>query len=329
MQIAFLGDTLLGGEAETMLRRHGYPYAFRDVKELLVGADLVVANHEGPLTTHAQPQEKAETGRKRYWYRGRPDAAEALADLGVRVVSLANNHVLDFGLDGLNDTIAALDAAGIAHCGAGRDEDEARRPAIVTVGGRRIGFVSCMQRYEMYVRERLYASTSRAGCYRLRVSSVREDLDRLLAVADVRIVLVHWGRNYRGVSARQERLAAAFVDAGADLVIGHHPHIAQRVEFIHGVPVLYSLGNGLLGTPGRYHSGRPPYGLLAKVEFGAATRAEEIDLQLLDIDNSRVEYSPSSACDESAREFLRSLVAPVGEWHETERGLRWSVGSSG
>ena len=79
MQIAFLGDTLLGGEAETMLRRHGYPYAFRDVKELLVGADLVVANHEGPLTTHAQPQEKAETGRKRYWYRGRPDAAEIVA----------------------------------------------------------------------------------------------------------------------------------------------------------------------------------------------------------------------------------------------------------
>lgn len=322
MRIAFLGDTLLGGEAEATLERHGYEYAFAGLRPLLRGVDLLVVNHEGALTLLDRPHEKVDTGRKRYWYRSRPEAAHALRRLGVSVVSLGNNHSLDFGLRGLADTITALDAAGIAHCGAGEDEPQARRPALVSIGGHRIGFLSCMQRYEIYVRERLYASGSNGGCRRLRLGTIRADLSALQDLADFRVVLVHWGRNYRAVSRRQERLGTALIDAGADLVVGHHPHIPQRVELSAGRPIFYSLGNGLLGTPGRFHSGRPPYGMLAIVELDDAARLAAMELRLLAVDNARVAFSPTPADDPEARRFLRSLVPPDQIWKNERGGLR-------
>jgi capsule synthesis protein PGA_cap len=159
---------------------------------LLVGVDLVVVNHEGPVTTREGEVGKADTGRKRYWYRALPDSLRALVDADVGVAALANNHVLDFGPDGLADTIAALDQAGIARCGAGMDEAQARVPAIVELGGVRIGFLSVMQRYHLYAHEGLYASDDRAGPRRLRRRTVREDLARLGGKADLRVVLVHW-----------------------------------------------------------------------------------------------------------------------------------------
>jgi poly-gamma-glutamate capsule biosynthesis protein CapA/YwtB (metallophosphatase superfamily) len=322
MRIAFLGDTLLGGVADETLLRHGYEYAYEHVRAMLGDFDLLVVNHEGPLTAREEPEDKLDTGRKRYWYKGRPAAADALASLGVGVVSLANNHVLDFGIEGLADTIAAFRDAGIAHCGAGLDEPEARRPAVVTVGGVRIAFLSCMQRYDIYVRERLYASKRRGGCSRLRLASLQDDLAALESTVDLRVVLVHWGRNYRAVSARQESLAAGLVEAGADLVIGHHPHIPQRVDLIDGKPVVYSLGNGILGTPGRFHSGRPPYGIAAGVSLATDGTPTSIELQLIAVDNQEVRFAPVAAVGTAASAYLRSLVAHDGGWREDGRGVQ-------
>jgi poly-gamma-glutamate synthesis protein (capsule biosynthesis protein) len=309
VRIAFIGDTLLGGEAQPVLDRLGYPYALGGLAPLLADADLVVANHEGPLTTASRPAEKLDFGRKRYWYRGRPEAARALATVGVKVVSLANNHILDFGAEGLSDSIQALETAGIAHCGAGPDAAAARRAAVVTVGGVRLGFLSVMQRYEMYVQEGLYASATRPGPARLRISHLRADLAALNERVDLSVVLVHWGRNYRGLAARQQRLAGLLRDAGAGLIIGHHPHVAHPVRMLDGTPVAYSLGNAVLGTPGRFHSGRPPFGLVAMFELDGP-RLVSCALRLLDVDNARVCFRPEPARGAEATAFLRALVDP-------------------
>src|SRR5262245_55068537 len=157
-RVSFLGDTLIGGEAQTVLDKHGCGWALDGIRHLFEASDLVVANHEGPLTRLSRPAAKADTGRKRYWYRGDPMSAHALAEAGIRIVSLANNHILDFGERGLLDTIDALDAAGIAHCGAGENRAAARRPAVVEVNGLKLGFRSLMQRYDVCIAERLCAS---------------------------------------------------------------------------------------------------------------------------------------------------------------------------
>ena len=206
-RVSFLGDTLLGGAAQDTLDRLGYGHALDGISPLFGNSDLVVANHEGPLTECVEPGVKHDTGKKRYWYRGKPEAACALADAGIRLVSLANNHVLDYGPAGLRDTIAALDAAGIAHCGAGNTRRDARRPCIVEVSGVRIGFVAYMQHYRMYADEGVYATKDRPGPAKLRTRNVAHDLLSLNNV-DLRVVLVHWGRNYRAVNPRQRRLAA-------------------------------------------------------------------------------------------------------------------------
>lgn len=320
-RIVFIGDTLLGGEGQDTLERFGYGHAFAGMHPLLRDADLVVTNHEGPLTNKAPPAHKADTGRKRYWYRGRPEAAQALVEAGVRVVSLGNNHVLDFGLKGLAETIAVFEAHGVAHCGAGLDEEQARRPALVKVRGRRIGFLSYMQRYDVYVAEGLYARGSRGGCARLSLRAAREDLAALADHVDLRVVLVHWGRNYRPVTPRQQRLAAELVRGGADLVIGHHPHVPQPVAMDQGRLVVYSLGNGALGTPGRFHSGRPAYGLAAAIDLDGGGGLSQVELRLLSVDNAYVRFRPELANDEHAARYLRSLVQAGDGWCEPSPGL--------
>ncbi len=290
-RIAFLGDTLLGGTAQPLIDEYGYDYPLAKIRHLWAGADLVVANHEAPLTKAEHPAAKKDTGKKRYWYKGDPESAQTLAAHGVGVVSLANNHVADFGTGGVLDTMTALDAAGIVHCGAGWDDEVASRPALVTVSDLRIAFFSVMQRYQTYIDEDLYASSCHPGPALLDVGNLKAQMADLREQVDLCVVLVHWGRNYRPLTERQQHLAHALAGAGADLVVGHHPHIPQPVRRVDGVPVFFSLGNGAFGSPGRFHSARPPYGLVATVEVDRRA-VTAIEVSLIHVDNSVVNYQP-------------------------------------
>jgi poly-gamma-glutamate capsule biosynthesis protein CapA/YwtB (metallophosphatase superfamily) len=224
------------------------------------------------------------------------------------VVSLANNHVGVDGVDGVLDTMATLDAAGIAHCGAGPDDEAARRPATVEVGGVRVGFLGVMQRYDMGVDEDVYAREGHAGPALLRMTHLAADLARLRTQVDVSVVLVHWGRNYREIMSLQRQLAGEIRAAGADLVVGHHPHIAQAVDLSGGAPVLYSLGNAAFGTIGRFHGDRPPYGVVAVVELDRQ-RVVDVDLRLINVDNTVVAYQPQPAGEPADRAFPQTLYA--------------------
>jgi poly-gamma-glutamate synthesis protein (capsule biosynthesis protein) len=306
VRVAFLGDTMLGGAAQPLLDRHGYDYPLAGIRHLWSDADLVVANLECPVTRRSSPAEKQATGDRRYWYRADPHSVHALATNGVGVASLANNHIGDFGADGVLDTMAALDAAGIAYCGAGSTDTEARRPAVVEVNGLRLGFLSVMQRYDMYVTEGVYARRGHPGPARLRMSRLGPDIAALRARVDVCVVLVHWGRNYREVQPLQQRLAKEISAAGPDLVVGHHPHVAQPLEYVDGVPVLYSLGNAAFGTRGRFGSEVPPYGLVALAELQPHV-VVGLDLRLLEVDNTRVDYQPRPATGPEAETFLAGL----------------------
>ncbi|HET9729112.1 MAG TPA: CapA family protein [Acidimicrobiia bacterium] len=324
-RVSFLGDTLVGGEAQAVLDTHSPDWAFDGFRHVLASSDLVVANHEGPITNRNHPASKLDTGRKRYWYRALPSAIPALAAAGIRVVSLGNNHVLDFGSAGLLDTIEELDRAGIAHCGAGANRSAARKPAIVEINGLRLGFVSFMQRYDVYLAERLYAGRDRPGPLLLKSDRMRRDIEKLRASVDWTVALVHWGRNYRKRNPRQRRLAREIRAAGAGMIVGHHPHVPQRISVQSGVPVCYSLGNGPLGTPGRFHSGRLPYGLVVTVDLDEGARVRRLQVTALHVDNSQVAFQPRVAGDTASIEMLRSLVAKQLDWRECDGGLAAEV----
>jgi len=309
-RIAFLGDTMLGGAAKATFEQHGYDYAFDGIRHLWAGADLVVANLEAPVTSRRQRLEKAETGDKRYWNRVRPASTGALVNAWIGLVSLGNNHVCDYGSVGLFDTIDALEDHAIRHCGAGATDKAARRPAYLDVQGLRFGFLSVMQRYDMYVDEDLYATRDHPGPALLRTSRVTADIAAVRERADVCVVLVHWGHNYAPLSLGQQRLARRSQEAGAHLVVGHHPHIPHPVEVIDRTPVVYSLGNAAYGSVGNPRRGPPECGLAAVAELdgGGVTG---LDLAVINVANQVVQFRPRPVVDAESLPFLDSLGYPA------------------
>jgi poly-gamma-glutamate synthesis protein (capsule biosynthesis protein) len=291
IHVFLVGDVLLGDAGEETLEREGDDYPFRAVLPLFREADLIVGNLEAPLTERLAPLD----ARKAYVYEMRPAIARALEDFGFDLFSLANNHALDHGLAGLEDTLAALDAAGIEHFGAGRSEAEATAGRILEREGVRIGFLAFMDPYGPYADEYEYfARGEAAGVAELSEAALRSAVARLRPRVDVLIACLHWGENYEDVTGRQVELGRLVATLGFDLVFGHHPHVAQGVEVRRGVPVLYSLGNFTFCTKGRYDKlpdRRWHKGWIADVWI-EEKRVRRIDLIPIDVDNRVVRFQP-------------------------------------
>ena len=197
--------------------------------------DLVIGNLESPLLTNGRPIEGKCT------LRACPEWAETLREAGVDLVSLANNHIMDYGPTGLRETMDALNQAGVRFVGAGLDKERACAPVFLTVRGTR---VACMARTSVVVRAPTRAQERTPGVAFLDVTETIAAIERCRQEADVVVLLLHWGlEHYRYPSPDQRALARQLVRAGADVILGHHPHVAQGVERLGQAVVAYSLGN--------------------------------------------------------------------------------------
>jgi poly-gamma-glutamate synthesis protein (capsule biosynthesis protein) len=308
LHLVAVGDILLDDDARPLLDQHGYGFPFAHLAPLVAGHDLLVGNLEGPITEHAVPIDPT----KRYIYRSAPAAALALRDLGFDLVSLANNHILDHGPVGLADTWRALDAAGIAHFGTGADEAAALAGRVVERAGIRIGFLGFMEPFAENARLPWFASGSAPGAAALREPELRAALGRMRPQVDVLVVSCHWGQNYAPVTPEQERLGRLAAELGADLVLGHHPHVVQGLEIHRGVPIAYSLGNFTFGTRGRMHKVERPlrHGFVADATL-VDSRVVQLDLVPIQVDNRKVGYQPRPA-EPGALAAIRAQIARPG-----------------
>ncbi|OPY66953.1 MAG: Capsule biosynthesis protein CapA [Syntrophorhabdus sp. PtaU1.Bin002] len=231
--ISAVGDVSLEGN----LRDMPTTQVFSRLVATLDAADLVVANLESPLTLSGNPQLGKCT------LRGDPGWAMVLKKVGIKLVSLANNHMMDYGFEGLFDTIRALDSAEIMHLGAGRNIDEACSPLFVTKKGKRIAFLA---RSSVIVSSSSYAGPTTPGVAFLETEELVDNIKRCKKRADLVIVLLHWGlEEYAYPTPSQLEVARRLVDSGADAIIGHHPHVLQGIQRIGKGFVAYSLGNFL------------------------------------------------------------------------------------
>jgi poly-gamma-glutamate capsule biosynthesis protein CapA/YwtB (metallophosphatase superfamily) len=206
-----------------------------EVLDGLGGLDLLVANLESPLTERVDPTEIKGTH-----LRSNPNAAGVLNDLGIDVVSLANNHMFDFGEDGFGDTATRLDSLGIRWLGAGFDLGSARRPLIIEAAGLAVGLLAYSDRSI----ETVCATETSAGCAPLEPDLVVEDVQALVDDVDVVVVLLHWGLiGYELPTPQQRGIASRVREAGATLVVGSHPHIVQGTESIGSGLIDFSLGD--------------------------------------------------------------------------------------
>ena len=217
------------------MRAKGFAYPFASTTDMLSGADLAFANLESPIT----PGERVVNGAMSF--RTDPEFVPFLAASGIDIVSLANNHSPNFGAQGLRDTFRFLNDAHVLHTGAGTTST-AYAPIVKNVGGVRVAFVA-MNDTDVIPPE-YCASDLRVGTACVDQLRIRETVSAARKISDIVIFSMHAGTEYiHAPNERQVRYAHAAIDAGADLVIGHHPHVVQSAEIYKDRRIYYSLGN--------------------------------------------------------------------------------------
>jgi poly-gamma-glutamate capsule biosynthesis protein CapA/YwtB (metallophosphatase superfamily) len=233
----------LGDAADATCHRVGdpgkgsFPSSFARVEPLLKQMDFVSVNLETPLAD--------DRARRFGLFRSDPGYAQVMADAGISLANLANNHIFDALEEGLSQTVLHLEKARIKYCGYGQNVEEARAGRTISIKGIRFAFLG----YTHYCNCR-YASIagSYPGILPLDRQLVIEDIDNAKRNADFVFVNIHWGiEDQPYVQVKSVELAHEFIDIGADAIIGHHPHVPHGIEIYQGKPVLYSLGNFVFG----------------------------------------------------------------------------------
>lgn len=210
--------------------------------DFMQSADLFLLNNEFAFSNRGEAM-----ADKEYTLRCDPKYVKILQELGTDIVSIANNHVLDFGQTAFLDTLETLENAQITAIGGGHNLEEASAPAVVTIHGQTFAIFAATRVSPSYD---WYASKNHAGILQTYDA---EALNRAIAEAeslyDHTIVFVHWGIERNETPEEYQRtLAKGYIDAGADLILGCHPHVLQGFEYYNGVPIIYSLGNYLFGN---------------------------------------------------------------------------------
>ncbi|APR88161.1 Putative enzyme of poly-gamma-glutamate biosynthesis (capsule formation) [Minicystis rosea] len=244
------GDVSFGRVVGQMLIEKPATDFFAALRPWLHAADVRFANLEGPISDqHGETQKPGQP----LVFTGPPEAAAALARARFTVVSTANNHAWDYGEPALRETLALLDGAGVLHVGTGESREASRRPIVVDVEGFRLAVLAVTDIWNQGPLEKHAAEplVARADPAELQ-GAVRALRER--GEADAIVVSYHGGEEYRDTPIpRTIAMLRAAIDAGADAVVGHHPHVIQGVSWYRGRPILYSLGNLLM----RMHRDHP------------------------------------------------------------------------
>lgn len=294
----------------------GVPFA-----PLLHTADFVIANLETPILNNAPPPYYGDL--KQYYHR---DFAHLLfpllQQLNVKAVTLANNHILDYGPASLLRTLEDLHANGFPYIGAGRDTAEAKKVLFIdfTKDHRtllKVALVSAFEYRKKYdeVYE-FYADTNKPGVNKLTRRTLANQIRTLKQSDPERFVIFypHWGIDYQWITSQQKRSAAAIIEAGADLIIGHGSHFSQDIEYINSIPIVYGLGNFIFLTPGRFQKSSeiPSMGLVAQLHFNfdaeKAKFNKTLNLYPIQANNRITRYQPRFADKRESSEVFEILL---------------------
>ena len=214
--------------------------------ERMRGADIMMVNNEFPYSDRGTP-----TPEKAYTFRARPTTASILNTMGVDIVGIANNHAYDFGQEAFLDTLAAINNAGVSYAGGGVNLEEASHPIYyITDNGMKIAIICATQIERLSNPDTKGATETSPGVFRclddsLLLNKVREARERNAFV----VVFIHWGtESTTEIDYLQRDQAKEIADAGANLIIGSHPHVLQKIDYVSGVPVVYSLGNFIFNS---------------------------------------------------------------------------------
>jgi poly-gamma-glutamate synthesis protein (capsule biosynthesis protein) len=301
-----VGDIMLDRGVGRRIANLGAYFPFENVAETLRNADLTFGNLESLMSDLGQP-----LGGKEVTFRANPQAVNGIKYAGVDVVSLANNHMVDYGDEALLETMDILAHSGIPYVGAGMNYTAAHRPAKFTVRDINVAFLAYSYRFWMVAE----AQNDKPGVAVAPDEAIKKDIEDAKQYADIVVVSFHWGWEYSDHPDNETReLAHQVIDSGADLIIGHHPHVIQGVEVYNKGLICYSLGNFIFDQRGK----RTTRGLIAKcvIEKTGVRMAEFLPVII-----STSEFRPSLASGEIAESVnmeLKKLSKQLGTEVEIE-----------
>jgi len=241
MKIALMGDVMLGRMVNEFLEGMPPAYPWGDAAPILKQADLRICNLECVLADQGKPWSS-----KTFYFRSDSKNAAVFKEGEIDLVSLANNHSLDFGYYALENMLDNLDRAGVGHAGAGMDSDKAMKPVFKEAGGLKIGFISFTDNEPTWE-----AGKGLPGTFYVpidlqdrRAAQLIELIKEAKSDSDIVIVSAHWGPNW-GYHPEPKHIpfAHALIDAGADIIFGHSAHVFQGIEIYKGKPIFYSAGD--------------------------------------------------------------------------------------
>lgn len=243
--LLFAGDILMDDHYAVMSTYHNrgndINQAFdQGLLEQMRNADIFMINNEFTFTGRGTP-----TVNKKFTFRADPGNVSMYEEMGVDIVSVANNHIYDYGEISLLDTLDTLEQAEIPYVGAGRNLQEAMTPVYYIANGMKIAFVSATQIERNSVPDTKEATQDSAGVLRcMNPDNLLLTIEEAKKNSDYVILYIHWGtESQEAIDWLQEQQAPIYAQAGVDLIIGDHPHCLQKMDSVEGVPVIYSLGN--------------------------------------------------------------------------------------
>lgn len=301
-----VGDIMLSRDVASQIKKlNDYHYPFLKTVALTQTADLAFGNLETPIT----PGRQIKTGEM--LFRSDPEVVQGLVYAGFDILSLANNHTPNFGQKGLLDTFNYLKSAGISYVGAGENLDSALAPVIKEVKGLKFAFLAFNDFNS--VPKSYFATQTQPGTAPMDLDNLKNSIAQAKTQADFVIISLHSGTEYASSSnSRQQNFARLAIDAGAALVIGHHPHVVQNLEKYHNGYIFYSLGNFIFD---QMWSAETRQGLAAEIIFNSSGLTN-IKLHPIVIEN----YSqPRLASPEESQEILNRLSFDF----QTEPAFSW------
>jgi len=257
VELVFGGDVMLSRQVNSRMAKYNdYTWPFLKIADFFQSVDIAIINLESPFsitTDYVVP-----TGS--FTFKANPLSSSGLVLAGIDLVSLANNHTLNQGRKGLEETFKILNEHGIEYVGAGNNELEARQAKIFSINGEQFAFLAYA-----YPNDNSVATESRAGIATMDIDNMQADVRRLKEEGNIVIVNMHAGIEYvTKPNWQQTDFAQAAIEAGAEAVIGHHPHWPQTFEFYQDKPIIYSLGNLVFD---QMFSLETRQGLLAKMSW--------------------------------------------------------------
>lgn len=302
ISIAAVGDLMLGSWVTPVLEQNGATYPYQKTTPYLESADLAIANLEAPFTL------EGELFEKKFNFKVPPKFASGLPQGGIDVVTLANNHTMDYGETGLISTFETLDRVSIHYSGAGQNKQQAHQPVVVEAQGRRIAFFG----YSMTFPTEFYAGDDSAGTAYPEPDLMAANISMWDDSVDFVVASFHWGAEKRETPKDyQITFAHLAIDSGADLVLGHHPHVLQGLEVYKNRLIAYSLGNYVFGSYSKHSVDSIILKVILRDDGLFYARCVAIN-----VDNRQVEFQPevvSGARQQVILSKLRELSAPLNQ----------------